>query len=41
MMNGIEDRPAAVGSHLDTNAGKKVVLATAILEDRTITAAAE
>jgi hypothetical protein len=30
---GIENNPRAVGSHLDTNKGSPIVLATAILEE--------
>jgi hypothetical protein len=36
-MKGIDPSPAAVGSHLATNTGKPIVLATANLEALTIT----
>lgn len=36
MMNGIEPRPAAVGAHFDTTAGKPTLLATAKRADLTI-----
>ena len=36
IMKGIEPRPAAVGSHLETAAGNPTLLATANLADLTI-----